>query len=80
MEPSPLPPFPLLPNGRYRHFKGKEYEVLGMARHSETEEIMVIYRPLYDDSGLWVRPYKMFTESIELNGERIPRFTLITTG
>jgi hypothetical protein len=63
--------------GRYRHFKGGEYEVLGVARHSEGLEDMVVYRPLYNDSGLWVRPVSMFTESIERDGKVQPRFAYI---
>ena len=51
--------------GRYRHFKGKEYEVLGVARHSETEEELVVYRALYGDFGLWVRPVSMWNETVE---------------
>ncbi|MBR3750301.1 MAG: DUF1653 domain-containing protein [Clostridia bacterium] len=64
--------------GIYRHFKGKEYRVLGCARHSETLESMVVYQALYGDMSLWVRPEKMWSEQVEHNGERIPRFTLIT--
>jgi hypothetical protein len=60
--------------GRYRHFKGGEYEVLGVARHSEGLEDMVVYRPLYNDSGLWVRPLSMFMESVERDGKVQPRF------
>jgi hypothetical protein len=60
--------------GRYRHFKGKEYEVLGLATHSETEEAMVVYRPLYGEGGLWVRPAKMFFETIERDGRTMKRF------
>jgi len=55
--------------GRYRHFKGGEYEVIGVARHSETDETLVVYRPLYEDSGLWVRPLNMFAERVT-RGER----------
>lgn len=55
--------------GRYRHFKGGEYEVIGVARHSETDETLVVYRPLYEDSGLWVRPLSMFAERVT-RGER----------
>ena len=51
--------------GRYQHFKGNEYEVLEVARHSETQELMVVYRPLYNDSGWWVRPKSMFLETVE---------------
>ena len=60
--------------GRYRHFKGAEYEVLGVARHSETEEDHVVYRALYGERGLWVRPVTMWTEEIERDGYRGPRF------
>lgn len=60
--------------GRYRHFKGGEYEVIGTARHSETQEKLVVYRPLYDSSGLWVRPVAMFLEVVEHEGKRVPRF------
>ena len=60
--------------GRYRHFKGNEYEVIGTARHSETLEEMVVYRALYGDGGLWVRPAAMWTEQVELDGYRGPRF------
>jgi len=67
----------LLPPGRYRHFKGGEYEVLGVARHSEGLEDMVVYRPLYNDTGLWVRPLSMFTETVERNGKEQPRFTFL---
>ena len=61
--------------GRYRHYKGSEYQVLDCARHSETEAWMVIYRPCYGESGLWVRPADMFAESVTLeNGDVRPRF------
>lgn len=60
--------------GRYRHYKGNEYEVIGTATHSETLETMVVYRPLYGDGGLWVRPAAMFAEQITVNGIRQPRF------
>ena len=63
--------------GRYRHFKGKEYEVLFPARHSETEEEMVVYRALYGERGLWVRPASMWNEIVERDGRRAPRFTRI---
>ena len=63
--------------GRYRHFKGKEYEVLYLARHSETEEEMVVYRALYGDCGVWVRPASMWNEIIERDGKRYRRFTYI---
>lgn len=63
--------------GRYRHFKGKEYEVLYLARHSETEEEMVVYRALYGDCGVWVRPASMWNEIVERDGKRYRRFTYI---
>ena len=63
--------------GRYRHFKGGEYEVLGVARHSEGLEDMVVYRPLYNDTGLWVRPLSMFTETVERDGKTHARFTFL---
>ena len=63
--------------GRYRHFKGKEYEVLGVARHSETEEELVVYRALYGDFGLWVRPVSMWNETVERAGKTFRRFTYI---
>jgi len=68
--------------GTYEHFKGKRYEVLGVARHSETLEQLVVYRALYDSEefgkkALWVRPLTMFVESVEHEGKRVPRFTLI---
>lgn len=63
--------------GRYRHFKGKEYEVLGVARHSETDEELVVYRALYGDFGLWVRPVSMWNEAVERNGKTFRRFTYI---
>ncbi len=66
--------------GRYRHFKGGEYEVLGLATHSETEEPMVVYRPLYGERGLWVRPAAMWNEEIERDGKRMRRFTRIGDG
>ena len=63
--------------GRYRHFKGNEYEVTGLARHSETQEEMVIYRALYGDFGLWVRPARMWNETVERDGKTFRRFTYI---
>ena len=65
--------------GRYRHYKGKDYEVLGCARHTETEEEYVVYRALYGDNELWIRPKKMFVEKVELEGKRIPRFQLLSS-
>ena len=63
--------------GRYRHFKGREYEVLFLARHSETEEWMVVYRQLYGERGLWVRPASMWNETVERDGKTYRRFTYI---
>jgi hypothetical protein len=60
--------------GRYRHFKGNEYEVIGVARHSETHEELVVYRPLTGEGGLWVRPAAMFFDRIERDGYAGPRF------
>ena len=63
--------------GRWRHFKGNEYQVLGLARHSETLEDMVVYRALYGDGGLWVRPASMWLEAVDRDGYRGPRFVRI---
>ena len=60
--------------GRYRHFKGNEYEVISIARHSETTEPMVVYRALYGDHGTWVRPAEMWNETIEREGKTFKRF------
>ncbi|WEN16440.1 DUF1653 domain-containing protein [Rhodanobacter sp. AS-Z3] len=62
--------------GIYRHYKGQRYRVLGTARHSETMEPLVVYQALYGDFGLWVRPAAMFCETVELDGEPLPRFAL----
>ena len=64
--------------GRYRHYKGHEYEVLGVARHSETEQEYVVYRALYGDGGLWVRPTEMFLETVLIDGHPCPRFQFLT--
>ena len=66
-----------IPPGRYRHFKGNEYEVIAVARHSETEEPMVVYRALYGEGGIWVRPAAMWNEVIERDGKRFRRFERI---
>lgn len=63
--------------GRYQHYKGKEYEVIGFAKHSETEEKLVLYIALYDDNQMWARPYDMFMETVEFEGSQVPRFTKI---
>lgn len=67
----------MIRSGRYRHYKGQDYEVIGVARHSETEEPLVVYRTLYGEYDLWVRPLTMFTETLDLNGEKTPRFRFI---
>ena len=72
-----LSPLPTRPLGLYRHYKGGEYEVVGVARHSETLEAMVMYRPLYNDSGMWARPFAMFVEQVEMKGLWQPRFALV---
>jgi hypothetical protein len=63
--------------GRYRHYKGNEYIVLGVARHSETEEELIVYRQDYGERGLWVRPKEMFLETVEVDGQQVPRFQYI---
>ncbi|MBO5220288.1 MAG: DUF1653 domain-containing protein [Clostridia bacterium] len=60
--------------GKYRHYKGNLYEVVGVARHSETLEEMVVYRALYGEGGLWVRPMGMFLENVTVDGKTVPRF------
>ena len=64
--------------GRYRHFKGNEYEVIGTATHSETLEKYVVYRALYGENQLWIRPVKMWCEEVEFEGEKVPRFAYIS--
>lgn len=73
----PLPDLPPTPLGPYRHYKGGEYEVIGVARHSETLEPLVVYRPLYNDSGWWLRPHAMFFGTLTVNGAQQSRFTRI---
>ena len=68
-----LPPVDIQP-GVYRHYKGSEYEVVRLARHSETEEWLVIYRQCYGDGSYWARPLEMFTEQVTIKGEPVPRF------
>ena len=63
-----------IPSGRYRHFKGNEYEVIAIARHSETEEPMVVYRALYGEGRIWVRPANMWNETVERDGKTYKRF------
>lgn len=69
-----------IPLGRYRHFKGKEYEVLYIASHSETLEPVVVYRALYGEGGIWVRPASMWNETVEREGRTYRRFTYIGAG
>ena len=77
---SELPPVPELAPGLYRHYKGNDYEVIAVARHSETLEPVVVYRALYGDGGLWVRPYAMFCEHIIIDGRPVRRFAPIESG
>jgi diamine N-acetyltransferase len=77
---SDLAPLPSTPLGRYRHYKGGEYEVTGVARHSEMLEPLVVYRPLYNDSGLWARPHAMFFGQVEVEGRVQPRFAPVESG
>ena len=70
---------PELPAGTYRHYKGPLYDVIGLARHSETEEWLVVYRPQYGERGLWVRPLTMFTETVQVDGREVPRFAWLGT-
>lgn len=71
------PTLPTIRIGRYRHYKGAQYQVIGVVRHSESLEPMVLYRPLYNDLGSWVRPYTMFLEVIRHEGVLQPRFVFI---
>ena len=75
---SDLDPLPPTVTGRYRHYKGGEYEVLAVVRHSETLEPMVLYRALYGEGGLWVRPHAMFFETIESDSGPQPRFAALS--
>jgi hypothetical protein len=79
MPDASLPDLPATPLGRYRHYKGGEYEVIGVARHSETREPLVVYRPLYNASGWWVRPHAMFFEAVQVDGRSRPRFEPIAS-
>jgi len=69
-----------LQKGVYQHYKGKYYEVLHLARHSESEEWMVVYKTLYDKEGIWVRPYEMFVEDVSVKGKTVKRFTFVGKG
>ncbi len=77
MSEEKLPPLISTPTGRYRHYKGMEYQVLDTVRHSETLEPMTLYRALYGEHGLWVRPAAMFLETVVIAGVAQPRFTRI---
>lgn len=73
-----LPLLPDAPLGRYRHYKGGEYEVMAVVRHSESLEPLVLYRPLYNQTGLWVRPHAMFFEQVDIDGQLRSRFERIS--
>jgi hypothetical protein len=66
-----------IPKGLYKHYKGQDYRVLEVARHSETREYFVVYQCLYDDYSIWVRPFDMFTENVVIDGKETPRFALV---
>lgn len=68
---------PTLQSGYYQHYKGPYYQVVELARHSETDEWLVLYRPMYGERALWARPLTMFTELVELQGQQVPRFRYI---
>lgn len=72
-----LPPLPDARRGRYRHHKGGEYELVDVVRHSETLQPLVLYRALYGDGGLWVRPHAMFFETVVVDGRARPRFDFV---
>lgn len=75
---SDLLPLPLQPQpGLYRHYKGNDYRVIGLARHSETLELQVVYQALYGERGLWVRPAAMFSATVEMGGKRVARFARV---
>jgi hypothetical protein len=75
---SDLPPLPAEPRpGLYRHYKGNDYQVIGLARHTETEEALVVYQALYGARGLWVRPAAMFNETVETDGRHVARFARV---
>ena len=78
MSDESLPPLLETRKGKYRHYKNLLYEVLGTVRHSETLEPMTLYRALYGEQGLWVRPAAMFQEEVEIDGVRQPRFTWVS--
>lgn len=72
---SEVPQVPIIAKGTYRHYKNKLYEVYGVALHSETQEVLVVYKPLYESvAEFWVRPYEMFVENVTIDGKSVPRF------
>jgi hypothetical protein len=77
MSEAALDPLPATPLGRYRHYKGGDYEVIGVARHSETLQPLVVYRPLYNASGWWVRPHAMFFDNVVHDGLPQARFAFV---
>ena len=74
---SELPALPVLPLGIYQHYKGPRYQVYGVARHSETLDALVVYRPMYGEQALWVRPFDMFTGTVQVDGVAQPRFAWV---
>jgi hypothetical protein len=68
---------PIIPNGRYQDYKGKVYRVIGLACHTETLEWLVVYRAVFGDTDLWVRPAEMFVETIEVDGKQVKRFEFV---
>ncbi len=68
---------PIIRAGTYKHYKGGLYKVIGIAKHSETKEKMVVYRSIDDEHDLWVRPFEMFKEEVMVDGKKVPRFTYI---
>ncbi|MBP9813610.1 DUF1653 domain-containing protein [Candidatus Woesebacteria bacterium] len=77
MKPKSAIKIPDIKSGLYRHFKGGEYEVIGLALHSETLEVMVVYKALYGQGLTWVRPRAMFLETVMHEGKEVPRFTFV---
>lgn len=77
MSSDELPPLPPVPVGRYRHYKGNLYDLVGAVRHSETLEPLALYRPQHGDGGLWVRPWAMFFETVVVDGMEQPRFARV---
>jgi len=70
-------PVQAIKKGRYRHYKGQEYEIIAIAKHTETEEYLVVYRALYGDYAIWVRPQEMFFGTVQVDGHEVPRFEYI---